>query len=286
MSIEANHPGLSPTVLEMLDEFNTTAHNVFVTALTHYTTGEVHPGLIGKPVNLLQFSVERAHDDAVTADPLTWESLEICVHHPAYVDVLAEHLLYDQQSPLEKARHKQKLVSVDAMRIEENMSFSALPLGTVWAGYRAERTRSHLSVSTYEAPKTDDEFEIMIGMATALFYARDALAYVRSPHAGRPSSEREYANKSGSIGDKALESMIHGIDFVMTPVLGQFLNGKEPPEVLENYQTTMASEYKTACKALDKARREELSDEVPAELVRQYEVALRCVNDILAKRSA
>ncbi len=288
MSKEANHSEPSPDALEMLNDFNETAHHTFVTVLDHYTTDNIHPGLVGKPINLLRLSIERIHEppiiDEWSPNPIAREALGLCVLRPANIDTLAKFTLHAQLPVEKKEQYKKLVIASDAIRLKEDLALSErLPHGVVWAGYNAARVQeTALSVSTYEMP-TNDEFGPTSGVAAALFYARDALAYVRSSHFHRPRGSERRMYRSGSEDDAALEGMAHELSFDMTPALGPHLNGSEPPAFLKAYQQKMAFEYERACNFLDKTRYEGGSEDAPAELVRQYEIALVQVNNLLAE---
>jgi hypothetical protein len=278
MSIEVTRSDQpSPEVLGMLDQFNTTTHQTFIAALEHYTADGVNPGLLGKPINLLKFHVERPHDaniDEFSLHPIVRESLGVCVGRPAYIDVFARYPLYKQMPPVEKRQHKKIVDTVRDVCIEENMCANELiPREAVWSGYtaaylkRAQSSKANLGVSTYELPSTGDDFEKISGMTTALLYARDALAYVVSlPY---------------PTGDPAHEGIIHCMKFIPTPELSPFLNGHEPLNFLQEYKATMAYEYERACNFLKRTRQECAPDTRAIELVEQYEQALGVINKIL-----
>ncbi len=282
MSIESSP---SPEEIGLLNQFNEVSHQVLDVALARYTSGRMNPALDGKPVNLLRFGVDRINAVTISEfepNPIVKEVLAACVLGPQNLQTLPKFPLYNQLSIEEKAQHRTLVMGADAVRVQRNFSLlDQVPQQATWAGYTAYRmqrvedeTTTDLGVVTYELPNSQDEFERMFQLTSALFFARDALTYVFSSDLKQVDRER----KHGDIR--------HKMSFLMLPVLGSYLNGHESPAFLREFRDAMQSKLDAARSHFFNLHMQFIDPEPEAiKRAEQCEQALRNVKAILAKLS-
>lgn len=266
------------------------AYETFASSLDRVLENNMLPGIEGKPVRFMALLLRRQHANAAdewTPNPIVSEQMLLGMTRPEHFGKIGLYPMFQQLPDEEKSNYRAAVELAYPVLLDKTTSVrdTIQPLA-VAADYTAtfldstSPEDSALHVAKFEK---DNETALMNG----LLFARDALAYVASPHFHSRDAPAYYT--AGMKNDEALGTIEHSLAFSVTPELGMYFNGSENPEYLKHYRGHLIQGYRTACEVL--AQMESAAGNHTSAIAEQrgviekYATTLLHIGDLLAKRN-